>query len=198
MNNSFYRSENPKTPTDEAGLMLQRAITQGNALQRAFHISLSRRQDAREWKQFETETAASLEVAEYVGHDARWFSESSGRLKASVERLLESRGSKSSRMRHYRRAADQVYESAAVWTHAMDELTMAYWRHCALVWITLWHIADVAEMTVEQARDCVSFAFTEEAEPEPEPELSAKRPSRWGLSAAANSIAGAFRKNASV
>ncbi len=67
-------------------------------------------------------------------------------------------------MGHYRRAADQIYESAAVWAHALDELTLAYWRHCALVWITLWHIADVPGLTVDQAAECLTFSFTGEGD----------------------------------
>lgn len=197
MDNSRDGSASPNPATCEPGVMLQRMMTHSTTLRRAFHISLSRRHDTQEWELLETATATSLEESRTAGHDAAWFTEASDRLRTSVLSHLRSRSSKSSRTSHYRRAADQVYENAtAAWARSVDEWTVAYWKHCALVWITLWHMADVPDLTADQARECLNFSFTEESEPEPE--LPSKRPSRWWLSGAASSIAGAFRKNASA
>ena len=183
MDHNRLGSVSPRMTAGDAERVLQRAITHSVTLQRAFHISLSRRHDTQDWELFENATAISLEESKDAGHDAAWFAESDSRLKASVLALLRNRSSKSSRMGHYRRAADQVYESAAVWASVLDELTLAFWRHCALVWITLWHVADVPDLTVDQAGECLSFAFTDEGDLEPEPEIAPKRPSRWRLSA---------------
>ncbi len=131
-----------------------------------------------------------------VRNDANWFVEADERLKSAVAEMFRSRSSKSSRAWQYRRAAEQVYESAANWDQHLDGLTLAYWRHSALVWITLWHLADVPDLTARDAKERLNSCF--EGAPLPQTAPEEQRPEeehRWSLSGAAGALTGAFRKN---
>jgi hypothetical protein len=162
-------------------------------LQRAFHISLARRHDARAWEQLEGEIAAVLERTEAL-HPAEWFVQADGRLKASVAALLGRQGAKSSRVSHYGRAAGQVYESALAWGAHLDDATLGYWRHSALIWITLWHLADVPDISADMARGCLDSAFRQQGvTSDPVLASPAKKAARWKIS---DSLGSAFRKDA--
>lgn len=184
---------NPQTGPEETERLLQRAMAHSTMLKRAFHIAVSRRHDTEEWETLEDVTATLLEQNSETHFDAEWFVQADGRLKASVTALLARRASKNSRIGHYRRAAKQVYESAAAWGQNLDDVTLAYWRHSALVWITLWHISDVPELTAEKAAKCLDLAFTGDAASDPVVNLPSKKGVRWKLP---DFFAGAFRKDA--
>jgi hypothetical protein len=174
--------------------VLQRAMAHGMMLRRAFHVSLKRRRDTADWELLESVVVGILEQnADY--YDVEWFVKADRRLRRSVASLFRSRSSKSSRPWHYGRAADQVYESTSAWRQELDELTVAYWRHSALVWITLWHLADVPDMTAVRAKGCLDVCFDGAAVPDEvydHPLPPKKR--GWSLSEAASSLAGAFRR----
>lgn len=179
--------------------LLQRAIAHSTGLRRAFHTSAALRRDAEKWKLLEDAAATVLELNSEIpkqqDNAQDWFAEADEKLKASVVTLLGEGAPKTSRISHYRRAASQVYGSAAAWGETLDEATLAYWRHAALVWMTLWHIADVPDLTAEQAKDCLNSAFRE-ASLQSVLKLVPKKGVRSRLSDAANAVAAAFRKGA--
>jgi hypothetical protein len=167
--------------------VLQRAKSHSIGLRRAFHLSLSRRRDTEDWERLESVAAGILEHDGRYRH-AEWFTETDKRLKQCVASLFKNRTLKSSRAGHYLRAAKQVYESASPWSQELDARTMACWRHNALVWITLWHLADVPDVTATQAKECLDGCFQGNS-----PGLPPRKP-RWSLSGAASSLAAAFRR----
>jgi len=173
----------------EPARAMQRAIAHCAMLRRAFHLSLSRRSDASQWEFLETAVVAVVEQTRSARLDTRWYVEANERLKVSVFTLLKERSSKSSRPWHYRRAADQVYESTATWSKEIDELTLAYLRHSALIWVTLWHIADVQDLTATQAKERLDFCFESKDIPRREPEARQPKEKHW-------SFAGALWKSA--
>ncbi|MFZ1107497.1 MAG: hypothetical protein WAN43_04005 [Rhodomicrobium sp.] len=176
-----------------AGRGLRRAMAHSTMLRRAFHLSLSRRHDADDWKTLESAVAAVLE--KNARHDdVEWFVEADKRLRLSVTSLLRSQAAKSSRVGHYLRAAGQVYKSTEAWRQELDELTVAYWRHSAVVWITLWHLADVPDVTAARAKKCLDLCFDGSSAPDEAYELPLRpKKAGWSLSGAASSLAGAFR-----
>ncbi len=180
--------------TDDAGRLLERAMAHSIMLRRAFGMALSRRHDAAEWELLERETGRILEQ-NGLRRDVDWFIDADERLTDSVTKLFKNRSSKSRRPVHFRRAASQVYESAALWGKNLDEKSGTYWRHSALVWMTLWHLADVADVTASQARKCLLHCFEGTASSiEPPPELPQQERAHNRLSTAVAFLADAFRK----
>ena len=159
---------------------------------RTFRFSLSRRRDRVEWELLESAVASMLESNGVGRQRAAWFVAADRRLQASVTKLLKARDHKSRRLSHFRRAVEQVRENAALWGESLDETETAYCAHSALVWMTLWHLADIPDMTAGHARDCLDFSFNGSFLPE---KVAAKKEG-WSLSEAANSLAAAFRKRA--
>jgi hypothetical protein len=163
---------------------LQRAIAHCAMLRRSFHLSLSRRRDAAKWELLERAVAPVVEQTRSARRDARWFVDADERLNSSVFTLLKERSAKSSRPWHYRRAAEQVYESAASWSKDIDEVTLAYWRHSALIWMTLWHMADIQDLTATQAKERLDFCFEGKDQPPREPEARRTKEKRWSFAGA--------------
>ena len=172
--------------------VLQQAMTYSMMMRRVFHEALTCRCDDDEWKLLETATGG---ISEQNGRyrDAEWYVGASKRLRQSATSLFRNRSPKSSRVGCYRRSVDHVYESIAAWGQELDEWTVAYWRHSALVWITLWHLADVPDVTATHAKECLDYASTEALADAHELPLQPTK-LRWSLSEAASSLVGAFRK----
>jgi hypothetical protein len=170
----------------------ERALAYAIMLRRAFYFSLSRRRDGVEWELLESAVAGTLESSGADPRRQEWFAAADRRLQASVTKLLKARDHKSRRLSHFRRAVEQVRENAALWGESLDETETAYCAHSALVWMTLWHLADIPDMTAGHARDCLDFSFNGSFLPE---KVAAKKEG-WSLSEAANSLAAAFRKRA--
>jgi hypothetical protein len=141
---------------------LQRAMAHSTMLRRAFQLSLDRHGDADNWKLLDSAVGRVLERNASCD-DEQWFTAADGRLRESVTSLFNSRGCGSTEAWQYRRSVEQVYECAAARSQELDEVTVAYWRHSALVWITLWHLADVPGVTVFQAKECLEVCFDEES-----------------------------------
>ncbi len=185
---------------NERERLQQQAKAHAIGLRRAFHISVSRRHDTQTWTLLEDATATLLERNRQApwqqAPQPGWFVVADEKLKTSATALLGLGAPNSSRASHYRRAAEQVYDSAEAWGRTLDGATVAYWRHAALVWMTLWHIADVPDLTAREAEACLNVAFTQAGNVQSVPELSPKKAVRSRLSEAARVLAGAFRKGA--
>jgi hypothetical protein len=158
--------------------VLQRAMSHSMMLSKAFASSHTRRRDTNHWKLLETATSG---VLEQDWRRREWYAEANRRLRTSVSFLLRSQASKSGRVGLYRLATDQVYEAAADWSQALDALPVAYWRHSALVWVTLWHSADAPGVTATQAKECLDCAWTE-ARSENDADKLVSQPTRRRLS----------------
>jgi hypothetical protein len=167
----------------EPNRAMQRALSHCAMLRRAFHLSLSRRRDSAKWEILERAVVAVVAQTHGARRHAKWFAEADERLKSSVFALLKERSPRSSRPFHYRRAAEQVYESAANWSRELDEVTLAYWRHNALVWMTLWHMADIPDLTSTHAKERLDFCFDGKAVSPRELETHPAKEKRWRFAA---------------
>ncbi len=162
---------------------LELAISYGASLKREFHTSLKRRDNPEPWERLGKAIAVLLEQTRRDPHDLDWFSRTDSRFIASVTDWMARSAPNATRGRYYRRAALEVFHSAEFARGGLDQPMMAYWRHAALIWISLWHLADIPQLTAEDAKNCLDFALKPEAEPAP------NRGDR-------SSIAGIFRKGA--
>ncbi len=162
---------------------LELAIAYGGSLKREFHTSLRRRDNPEPWERLGKAIAVLLEQTRKDSHDLDWFSRTDSRFIASVTDWMARSAPNATRGRYYRRAALEVFHSAEFSQGGLDQPMVAYWRHAALIWISLWHLADIPQLTAENAKNCLDFALKQEAEPAP------NRGDR-------RSIAGIFRKGA--
>ncbi len=182
----------PQTPADETEALLHRARAQSTMLKRAFHLCLSRRSDARLWEDLGNAAAAHLLGC---GGERSWLvqrlDEADRRFESRVMVLLSRTSAKSGRASHYRRAIDQIHVSATAWERTVGEATAAYWRHAALVWMTLWHCADLPSLTAGQAGECLDAAFAPQAS---KLTPAHKKPIRGRFSGAAGSFGAALRR----
>lgn len=154
-----------QTSTDEAG-NLGLATAQSTMLRRTFNLSLSRRSDAKSWRVLGEAIAKVLEQRKTERTGVSWFSETDAKLNTEFAELLEGR-TRSRSLSYYRQAARGIYQSAKVWGESLDEADMAYWRHSALVWLTLWHLADIPQMSAEQATECFECVLNRKDAPAP-------------------------------
>ena len=53
----------------------------------------------------------------------------------------------------------------------MDEADLAHWQHAALVWMALWHAADMPSITAAQVHECLEAALLPAIEHEAKPKL---------------------------
>ncbi len=130
-----------------------RATAHGEMLRRAFHLSLSRRRDTEIWRRVEEAVARLLAKKQDGNCGANCFIEADAILQAGALALIKGVAPHSERSGAYRRAVKGVYSSAALWGRDLDKAGRAYWRHCALVWLTLWHLADVPLFSAHQVMD---------------------------------------------
>ncbi len=188
----------PQSAKIEAEAILQRAIDHCSMLKKAFHLCASRRQDAEMWRLLEHAVVAYLDILRAkagppLQRQSEWFAQTDGWQQERVLALLRRVSPKSGRASHYLRANRQIRSSAAGWSQVLDKATVAYWRHAAFVWMALWHIADLQDVTAEEAKRCLDLASrVEEAPALP---LRAKT-AMQRLSDAAGSFAAALRYRA--
>jgi hypothetical protein len=138
---------------------VERAAAPSAMMKRNFHLSLWRRWDREDWELLGKSVAKVLEAEKTEKQDVNRFREADATLKSSIGALIKQAAPCSQRWSDYRRAARSVYSSAAFLGPALDEAEAAYWRHCALVWITLWHLSDLLQMTAEEAEDRLSVSM---------------------------------------
>ena len=138
---------------------LRRAIVHATSLQRAYYLSLERRVDREDWERLGRTIASALKREELEVQGAQFFDQCDENLRLLTVDLLSP---KTSRARHYRKAAEQAYESAQNWGKDIDQEAAAYWRHCVLVWLTLWHFADVPHLSASDSWTCLERAFASE------------------------------------
>lgn len=148
---------------NEPNRRLELAIAHSTSLKREFHTSLRRRDNPGPWESLGKAMAARLEQTRGGSHDPDWFAQTDGRFIASVTDCITR--SAPNRGRYYRRAVLEVFRSAEFGGNGLGQPTMAYWRHAAVLWISLWHLADVPQLTAEDAQRCLDFALKPEAEP---------------------------------
>ncbi len=182
----------------EAEAVLHKAMAQSTMLRRAFHLCASRRADASQWQDLEDAAAAHLEEravgpGQVQAAETQWFGQVDGRLRMSVLDMLSHRASASSRASHCRRAMDELYASAAGWAPVLGEATAAYWRHAGLMWMALWHAADMPGITAGLFWQCLDSAFAPVPAAAPALERASRKAVGARLLGAAGSIATVFR-----
>ncbi len=148
---------------NEPNRRIELAIAHSNSLKREFHTSLRRRDDPEPWESLGKAIAVRLEQTRGGSHDPDWFVQTDSRFIASVTDGITR--SAPNRGRHYCRAVLEVFRSAEFGGNGLDQPTMAYWRHAAVLWMSLWHLADVPQLTAEDAQKCLDFALKPEARP---------------------------------
>jgi hypothetical protein len=141
---AFIRSIGREQTSDA----IERAKAHSAMLKRAFHFSLWRRNDTKSWELVEEAVAGVLEAIQKCG--ARDFIEADASLQSRAIAQIKAACPHSNRWVEYRRAVKGVYTSAALWGQALEAAERAYWRHCALVWLTMWHLADVPQISADQ------------------------------------------------
>ncbi len=144
---------------------LELAIARGTSLKREFHVSLKRRGDPEPWQHLGNAIGSLLEQTRRDPHDSVWFTQTDIRLAKSVTDCIRRNAPNSTRGRYYLRAAREVFNGAEFGGIGLDQPSMAYWRHAALIWISLWHMADITQVSAEDAKNCLDFAFKPEADP---------------------------------
>ncbi len=146
---------------NKAVLLLRRATAQTSTLRQAFRLCVSRRMDAEEWRLLEHTVATFLERHLESAHErpAHWFAQADRTLVLQVSQLLRRMAPQSNRARQYSRGAESLSVNARGWSAVLGELQASHCRHAALVWMALWHSADIPSVTAEQARKCLYHAF---------------------------------------
>ncbi|MFZ1107496.1 MAG: hypothetical protein WAN43_04000 [Rhodomicrobium sp.] len=128
-------------------------------MKRAFQLSLRRRRDRKSWEILERTVAKALDRDRAENRDVDWLSQADANLQASAAAFIKSAAPYSNRSSDYRRSAKSACPGASSLGQGSDAADAAYWRHCALVWITLWHLADLPQMTAEEAKAGLGFGF---------------------------------------
>lgn len=141
---------------DEKSIMPREAAQYIHHLQHAFRASASHRADAETWRELENTIAAELDRRrsearfEPSADVVQRFDQADERLYNAAGKLLAILAPTSGRARRYKGAVDDVRGGAAPWGRFLDDPLMAYCRHAALVWITLWHVSDTPAATSEE------------------------------------------------
>jgi len=162
---------------DTISLLLQRAVAQSMMLKRAFRFCASRRNDTELWRALEDAAAVLLERHRNgtLERQTQWLAQADRRLKFQVSELLRRMAPHSNRARQYRRAVAHLSLNAEGWSEVIGKTPAFYWRHSALVWMALWHMADMQSVTAEQAKKCLDHAFGIVSAPNPDAKGAARR-----------------------
>jgi hypothetical protein len=167
---AFIRSIGREQTSDE----IERAKSHGAMLKRAYHFSLWRRNGKERWEYIEEAVAGVLEAIQNEKYDARDFAQADASLQSLAIALIREACPHSNRWLDYRRAVKGLYASAALWGHSLEAADRAYWRHCALVWLTLWHLADVPQISADEAAARIEAGLAPKAASGKRPSLNVK------------------------
>ncbi len=177
MEQSQPGSANPETAAGDAGMLLQRATAQSTMLRRAFQLCASRRSDCDEWKLLEEAAAAFLErhPSGSPESEAQWYAVADRMLMHKISELLKRMAPHSDRARQFRRAAENAGNKASDGSMILGEAPAGRLRHAGLVWMALWHAADMQSVTAEQARKCLFHALNVTPSPSSGADTGARR-----------------------
>ena len=174
--NPSARAENAASGADVA---VRLAAQYADQLRQAFHQQAAARPDALVWHRLEYDVADLLE-RRFNDTPAPTpmvpsLSKLDQALLQTVATALFKDDPTQRRVVAYREAIASVCENAANWIFLQDH-EIAYWKHAALVWMTLWHVSASRAITPAHMATCLGLTPPAPSIPIPTPEPAAPPP----------------------
>ena len=162
-----------------ADVAVRLAAQYADQLRQAFHQQADARPDALVWHRLEYDAADLLE-RRFNDTPASTpmvpsLSELDQALLQTVAAALFRNDPTQRRVVAYREAIASVCENAANWIFLQGH-EIAYWKHAALVWMTLWHVSASRAITPADMATCLGLTSPAPSIPFPAPEPAAPPP----------------------